>query len=196
MAADSLVELDDFGSLVDLAVQRILVSDEVAATKFRCEQPTGSRRCAAACERCVSPWPPCTISTHCTAARSSPRPSGPARPSEPSAAPVARSRGGCRSHVRAPREGAPVSVETAPSHLRFFSSHLGFFSSRSVGKKRHDPRDESADHGSGHVAPELFGTARRATDPRRPTPRTSRASRPHSAGSLRSACGGRRAAPG
>jgi chorismate mutase-like protein len=39
MAADSLVELDDFGSLVDLAVQRILVSDEVAATKFRSGVP-------------------------------------------------------------------------------------------------------------------------------------------------------------
>lgn len=39
MAADSLVELDDFGSLVDLAVQRILVSDEVAATKFRSGAP-------------------------------------------------------------------------------------------------------------------------------------------------------------
>src|ERR1700712_1553959 len=39
MAADSLVELDDFGSLVDLAVQRILVSDEVAATKYRSGAP-------------------------------------------------------------------------------------------------------------------------------------------------------------
>ena len=39
MAADSLVEPDDFGSLVDLAVQRILVSDEVAATKFRSGAP-------------------------------------------------------------------------------------------------------------------------------------------------------------
>jgi chorismate mutase len=39
MAADSLVESDDFGSLVDLAVQRILVSDEVAATKFRSGTP-------------------------------------------------------------------------------------------------------------------------------------------------------------
>ncbi|GAA1297503.1 gamma subclass chorismate mutase AroQ [Pseudonocardia xinjiangensis] len=34
MSVDSSVELADFGSLVDLAVQRILVSDEVAATKF------------------------------------------------------------------------------------------------------------------------------------------------------------------
>ena len=39
MVADSLVEPDDFGSLVDLAVQRILVSDEVAATKFRSGAP-------------------------------------------------------------------------------------------------------------------------------------------------------------
>jgi chorismate mutase len=39
MAVDSLVGLDDFGSLVDLAVQRILVSDEVAATKFRSGAP-------------------------------------------------------------------------------------------------------------------------------------------------------------
>jgi chorismate mutase len=34
MSVDSSVEFADFGSLVDLAVQRILVSDEVAATKF------------------------------------------------------------------------------------------------------------------------------------------------------------------
>jgi chorismate mutase len=39
MAVDSLVGLDDFGSLVDLAVQRILVSDEVAATKFHSGAP-------------------------------------------------------------------------------------------------------------------------------------------------------------
>jgi chorismate mutase len=39
MAGDSLAEPDDFGSLVDLAVQRILVSDEVAATKFRSGAP-------------------------------------------------------------------------------------------------------------------------------------------------------------
>src|SRR3954452_11237399 len=39
MPVDSPVELDDFGSLVDLAVQRILVSDEVAATKFRSGAP-------------------------------------------------------------------------------------------------------------------------------------------------------------
>jgi hypothetical protein len=39
MAVDSLVGLDDFGSLVELAVQRILVSDEVAATKFRSGAP-------------------------------------------------------------------------------------------------------------------------------------------------------------
>jgi hypothetical protein len=153
------------------------------------EQPTGSRRCAAACQRYVSRWPPCTISTHCTATRSSPRPSGPARPNEPSAAPVARSREGCGAHVRAPRE-ADAGFCRDPHK----SSPL--LSSRSVGTKRRDPRDESAAHGSGHVAPELFDTARRAMDPRRPTPRTSRASRPHSTGSLRSACGGPRAAPG
>jgi chorismate mutase len=34
MSVDSSVEIEDLGSLVDLAVQRILVSDEVAATKF------------------------------------------------------------------------------------------------------------------------------------------------------------------
>jgi chorismate mutase len=39
MAADPLVEPDDFGSLVDLAVQRILVSDEVAANKFHSGAP-------------------------------------------------------------------------------------------------------------------------------------------------------------
>jgi chorismate mutase len=39
MCADPLVERDDFGSLVDLAVQRILVSDDVAATKFRTGAP-------------------------------------------------------------------------------------------------------------------------------------------------------------
>jgi chorismate mutase len=39
MAVDSLVGLDDFGSLVELAVQRILVSDEVAATKVRSGAP-------------------------------------------------------------------------------------------------------------------------------------------------------------
>src|SRR4051812_37458503 len=39
MAVDSLVGLDGFGSLVDLAVQRILVSDDVAATKFRSGAP-------------------------------------------------------------------------------------------------------------------------------------------------------------
>jgi chorismate mutase len=39
MPVDSPVELDDFGSLVDLAVQRILVSDDVAATKYRSGAP-------------------------------------------------------------------------------------------------------------------------------------------------------------
>jgi chorismate mutase-like protein len=39
MAAASPVEPDDLGSLVDLAAQRILVSDEVAATKFRSGAP-------------------------------------------------------------------------------------------------------------------------------------------------------------
>jgi hypothetical protein len=39
MAVDSLVGPGGFGSLVDLAVQRILVSDEVAVTKFRSGAP-------------------------------------------------------------------------------------------------------------------------------------------------------------
>jgi hypothetical protein len=39
MAVDPLVGPDGFGSLVDLIVQRILVSDEVAATKFRSGAP-------------------------------------------------------------------------------------------------------------------------------------------------------------
>src|ERR1700754_3391675 len=39
MPVDSPVELDHFGALVDLAVQRILVSDDVAATKFRSGAP-------------------------------------------------------------------------------------------------------------------------------------------------------------
>jgi hypothetical protein len=39
MAVDSLVGPGGFGSLVDLAVQCILVSDEVAVTKFRSGAP-------------------------------------------------------------------------------------------------------------------------------------------------------------
>ena len=39
MAVDSLLGLDNVGSLVDLAVQRILVSDEVATTKFHSGAP-------------------------------------------------------------------------------------------------------------------------------------------------------------
>ena len=39
MSVDSQVGPDDFGALVDLAVQRILVSDDVAATKFRSGAP-------------------------------------------------------------------------------------------------------------------------------------------------------------
>jgi chorismate mutase-like protein len=39
MTVGYLLVLDDFGSLVDLAVHRILVSDEVAATKFRLGAP-------------------------------------------------------------------------------------------------------------------------------------------------------------
>jgi chorismate mutase-like protein len=285
MAADSLVELDDFGSLVDLAVQRILVSDEVAATKFRSGAPVedllrerqvlaeaGRRavqlgldrelairfvrrqiyaskivqsgllaRWQAHPEQAPSTTPDlqsirerldqldeqlleqlrCTRAIHrlaslCRRLREVRIPVGRRAPSRRTAPPRAPPRDrvallGRVSRQRLPSRGRGEGAgrtcgrrakgrrflsRPAPSHLRFFSSHLGFFSSRSVGKKRHDPRDESADHGSGHVAPELFGTARRATDPRRPTPRTSRASRPHSAGSLRSACGGRRAAPG
>ncbi len=41
MTVGCLLGLDDFGSLVDLAVHRILVSNEVAATKFRLGAPGG-----------------------------------------------------------------------------------------------------------------------------------------------------------
>ncbi len=51
MTVGYLLGLDDFGSLVDLAVHRILVSDEVAATKFRLGAP---RRIYSASGRC---WP-------------------------------------------------------------------------------------------------------------------------------------------
>jgi hypothetical protein len=90
-----------------------------------------------------------------------PRPSGPARLSEPSAAPVARSRGGCGSHVRAPREvdAGFCRDPHKSSPLLFVSSSL--LSSRSVGKKRRDPRDESADHGS--VTLPLSSSAREAS---------------------------------
>jgi hypothetical protein len=49
MTVGYLLGLDDFGSLVDLAVHRILVSDEVAATKFRLGAP---RRICSASGRC------------------------------------------------------------------------------------------------------------------------------------------------
>src|SRR6476469_6733102 len=41
MTVAYLLRLGDFGSLVDLAVYRILASDEVAATKFRLGAPGG-----------------------------------------------------------------------------------------------------------------------------------------------------------
>ena len=41
MTVGYLLGLDDFGSLVDLAVHRILVSDEVVTTKFRLGAPGG-----------------------------------------------------------------------------------------------------------------------------------------------------------